>query len=163
LIDQPPRLLVGGGGRSAKEVGRVGAQLRVKGAAQQLVDRQPQRLAHDVPQRHVDAADRLLRRTAAAKEDRALVHALPENGDVEGVLAEDALAQPAGDGMAEGRFDDRLGHHGRGIDLAHAGDAGVGVDAHDERVLGAVAAFVHDGQLQPDGFDIGNFHGSPGW
>jgi hypothetical protein len=49
----------------------------------------------------------------------------------------------------------------RRIDFTDANNAGVGVYAHDERVLRAVAAFIDDGQLQPDSFDIGNFHDSP--
>ena len=117
----------------------------MEGAAEQLVDRQTERLAHDVPQCHVDAADRLLGRAAAAKEDRALVHPLPQDSDVKGVLADHALAQPARNRVRKGRVDDRLGHHRRRIDFADAGDAGIGVHTDDQGILGAVAAFVHDG------------------
>ena len=76
-------------------------------------------------------------------------------------VADDALAQAACDGVGQGRLDDGLGHHGRRVDFADAGDAGIGVHLDDEGVLGAVAAFVDNRQLQPDGFDVSNFHSSP--
>jgi hypothetical protein len=46
-----------------------------------------------------------------------------------------------------------------GVDLADAGDAGVGGDFDDEGVLAAVALFLDLGQAEVDGFYVGDFHG----
>src|SRR5262249_49873555 len=118
----------------------------------------PGRLAEDVPQGDLDAAHRLDGGALPAEEDRALVHAVDEAVDLEGVLAHDALGQPAADLVRQGRLDDRLRHPRRGIDLAGAGEAGVGVDLDDEGFLAAVAALVDLGQAQVDRLDAGDFH-----
>ena len=70
--------------------------------------------------------------------DRALVHLPPQPADLERVLADEQGRQAGGDLVRGRRLDHRLGDVGRGIDLADADDAGIGVDADDQRVLAAV-------------------------
>ena len=53
----------------------------------------PARLALDVPERDVDAADRVERDPAAAEVDQAAVHLVPEPLDVERVLADEQVAE----------------------------------------------------------------------
>src|SRR5262249_37077046 len=124
----------------------IGAKGFAKTAAQELIHGAFDRLAEDVPKGNLDAAHRLDGSTLAAEEDRTLVHTVNETVDLDGVLPQDTLSQPAADLVRQGRFDDRLGHQRRGIDLADPDDAGVGVDLDDQRLLTAVAALVDVGK-----------------
>ena len=132
--------------------GRVGHQHRGVGAhpvavrrAEQLVDRLAERLALDVPERDVEAADRVDRDPAPAEVDEAAVHLLPEPLDVERVLADQDVAQAHGNRVGARRLDERLDELGRRVDLADARDALVGVDPDDEVVLAPVCdSLVHD-------------------
>ena len=83
--------------------------------------------------------------------------------DVERVLTDQHVPQAGGDVVRVRRVEDRFHDLRRGIDLADADDAFVGVDAHDEVVLAAVGdGAVDHGLPQDDGFDFGDLHaGAP--
>ena len=144
-------------GRVRHQPGRVGADPVVLDGAEQLADRLAERLPLDVPERDVDAADRVDRDPAAADEDHAAIHLVPEPLDVERVLADQQLAQALRDRVRAGRVHERRDGLGRRVDLADAGDPLVGVDQDDEIVLAAVRdPLVHGGLPQDDGLDIGD-------
>ncbi|MFO1047339.1 MAG: hypothetical protein U1E52_05500 [Geminicoccaceae bacterium] len=156
--------------RARRRLGRLGHQRAGIGldpiallAADQGVDRLAQRLADHVPERDLDAAHRVQHHAAPAVIDRALVHLAPQAADLEGLLADDQRRQARGDLVRGGRFDHRLGDVRRGIDLAYADDAGIGVDADDQRVLAAVGDVGIDraGRPQQDGLNLGDQHLSP--
>ncbi len=158
LLHQPGADALGLGRRVAEQDGGVGAERLAETAAEELVDRPFRRLADDVPQGDLDAAHRLDDRPLPAEEDRALVHAVDEAVDLERVLADDALGQAAAYLVRQRRLDDRLGDERRRVGLADAGDAGVGMDLDDQRLLAAVAALVDIGQTQMDRLNTGDFH-----
>src|SRR5438445_6163626 len=81
--------------RVAKENRSIGPELLAEAAAQQLINRPFRGLADDVPQRDLNAAHRLDDRPLSAEEDRSLVHHMDEPIDLERVLADHALGQPA--------------------------------------------------------------------
>src|SRR6185503_7288878 len=92
-------------------------------ATEQLVHRNAQRLAFQVPERGVDAADRAQQDRPAAPEG-ALVHVLPDVFELEWIAANDELAQVFV----------RAEHAvivTTEASLADAGDAFVGFDFHD--------------------------------
>jgi hypothetical protein len=93
-------------------------------AAQQVVDRGIERLALDVPQRHLDAGLGLLDAV------ECLIHPGDEMGDAERVLADHGRRQHVDVGAQQGAAP--LEH---AACLADAGDAGIGIDEHD-RVVG---------------------------
>ena len=89
-----------------------------------------ERLALDVPQRHVDAAHRVDADAAPAAVDVAAVHLVPQIYSVsKGSSPDHELAQPGRGGVRERPLDGALGGQRRGVDLADAGDPGVGRDA----------------------------------
>ena len=110
----------------------VGRHLVAHPAAEQLVDRLAQRLADDVPERHLDRADRAVEDRPAARELVA-EHVAPQPLDLE---------RRAADHMALGELRDRR-LDGRGLPfagaLADAGDAVVGVDLREHPVAPARA------------------------
>jgi len=110
-----------GAGHGEADAAVVHAHVVAHFAAQQLVHGQPGGLARDVPQGHLDGADRAAPRLEAAQPSDALHDAL----DVGRVLAQDV-------GLVE--FDMRLEVVLRVFGLAPAGDALVGRDA-DDRIL----------------------------
>ena len=75
------------------------------------------------------------------------------------ILADENLAQAAGDVVAERRIDDRLDHLGRRIGLADPFEPGVGADPHQHRILaaGRLGGDVLNAQNLAD--DFGDFHG----
>ena len=123
----------------------IGLHLVAPGAAEQRMDGLARRLAGDVPERDLDAADGMDRRPPPAVIERALVHLLPEPADLQRVLPDQQRGEPVAELVGGGRLDDRLGDGGRGIDLAQAGDAFVGMDAHQHAVLAAVGDGGIDG------------------
>ena len=132
--------------------------------AEQLADRLAGRLALDVPERDVDAADRVDGDPAAADVVDAAVHLVPEPFDVVRVLAEQELAQAVRDRVRAGGVDERRDGFWRRVDLADAGQPLVGVDQDDEVVLAAVGdAFVDGGLPQDDGLDIGDLQAVAPW
>ena len=122
----------------------VGQHALATDAAEQRVQRHPGGLAGDVPQRDVDAGDRLhLHAAGAAGEGTA--HVLPARGDVERALADHRGLEQA--------VDDRgVGHRARPPeDLAPAGQAGIGHDLDHgdvERGPVALAGGLHGRQLR---------------
>ena len=144
-------------GRVRHQPRRVRSNPLVLDGAEQLAHRLAERLPLDVPERDVDAADRVDRDPAAADEDHAAVHLVPEPLDVERVLADQQLAQAVRDRMRGRGVHERRDRVGRRVDLADAGDPLVGVDQDDEIVLAAVRnPLVHGGLPQDDGLDIGD-------
>ena len=85
LVGEARRLALS---RDAVEPGGVGLHATAKGATQQLVDRLPVELAHDVPERDVDRADRGDHRSLAAVVARHVVHAVPQHLGVERIAAD---------------------------------------------------------------------------
>ncbi len=128
------------------ELRSVGTQLLVGLAAQQLVDRQAQGLALDVPAGGVDGGhsggdDH----TAAHAPEGVAVEVLPDLLSVEGIHADDQLGEvlalaPGGLGALA------VGQAG----LAPTVDTLVGVDLHGDESTQLISAQV--------AFDAGNFH-----
>ena len=93
----------------------------------------------------------------AAVVDRAAVELVPETVDLQRILADQEMTQPAGDGVRRRGIDDRFHHRRQRIDLAEAGDPLIGLDADQQRVLAAVGlGDVHLRLAQDDGLDIGD-------
>ena len=108
----------------ARQVGPgVGADPIAQRTAEHAVHGQPGGLAGDVPQRHVDAADRGVEDRPAAKE-RAAIHLLPQVLDAGGVLPDKKRAEPLH------HLRDGLVHLEQAA-LAGAVDAAVGFDPHE--------------------------------
>ncbi len=158
-IEIDPRLVR----RSPQRVDRaVGLDAVAPLAAQQLDHRLALGLALDVPQRDVDAADGVDRRAAPAEVVGRVVHAVPQPFDVAGVLAEQHRAQAPRLGVGDRRLDDGAHDRGLAVDLGDAGDAGVGMDAHDAVVPTAVVArAVPARHAQLDDLDARDFHDAP--
>src|SRR5262249_53908820 len=83
------------GRRVAEQDRRIRAESLTESTAEQLVDRPLPRLPHDIPQRYFHSAHRLNGRSLPAVENRPLVHAMHEPVNLEGVLPNHALGQPA--------------------------------------------------------------------
>ena len=139
VFDAPLDQLVGG---VALAVG-IADDLVTDGAAQQLVDGQAERLALDVPQCYVDAADRA-GVDALRGEEVATEHVLPEPLRAERVLSDDQLRQVL-DSLGDGLPRQRHAH------LAEAVDARVRIDSDEEP--------AEESRLDGDGGDFGDFHG----
>ena len=151
-------------GRVRHQPRRVGADALVADGAEQLADRLARRLALEVPERDVEAADRVDRDAAPADVVDAAVHLVPEPLDVVRVLAEQELAQAVRDRVRARGVDERGDGLGRRVDLADAGEPLVGVDQDDEVVLAAVGdALVDSGLPQDDGLDIGDLQAVAPW
>src|SRR5262249_35441733 len=103
------------GRRVAEEDRGVGPELLTEAAAEEVGDLPLGRVATDVPQGDLDPAHGLDGGPLPAEENRALVHAVDEAVDLEGVLAEDALGQAATNLVRQGCLDDGLGHQRRGV------------------------------------------------
>ena len=67
----------------------------MKSAAEQFPDGQAERLALDIPERHVDAAHGVQPDAAAAAVDVAAVHLVPDLLGLERIFADHELASPA--------------------------------------------------------------------
>ena len=128
----------------------------VAAGAEQLVDRQLRDLAGDVPQRDVDAADRLHHDAAPAVLPGAREHLLPQPLDQQRVLADQQRLQ--------GFLDDGRGRAAAETGLADADGAVIGFDLDEQRA----ALRLHPGGArvrrinaagQRDRADIGDFHG----
>ena len=150
-------------------LGRVGHQhRRVRAHAiapdlpEELAHRLAERLAADVPERDVDAADRVDPDPAAADVDQAAVHRVPRAFDVERVAPDERRAEAVGDGVGAVLADESGDDVGGGVDLADPDDALVGVHEDDEVVLAPVRDPVVDGRLsEDDRLDVGDLHAIP--
>ena len=122
---------------AAKQDRGVGRNRIAAFAAKQPMDRLAEMLSLEIPQGHVDGGHRGDRHRRAAEIDRPGEHLLPQPLGLERVLADQQLAQSAGDVVTERGIDDRLDDFGRGIGLADPFRAVVGADPHEDRVLTA--------------------------
>ena len=108
----------------------VGAHLLPPRAAEQVAERQAGALAGDVPQRDVDRGMRIDHRPVAAEDVEGLRRLPVQSIDVGCVLADEPRAH-IGLERRLGRRDDRVAEA-----LAPAGDAGVGLNLHQQVVHG---------------------------
>jgi hypothetical protein len=117
------------GRRAAREPAvAVQHQAVVEAAAEQLVDRQPERLAANIPQRNVDAADQRRNEAVRAQGVEARVQLVPEVLDPRRVLADEQRTESARRGGDQGAV-------GPARDLAESPNPRVGVDVQkDPRV-----------------------------
>ncbi len=146
--------------RGSEQRTGVGANLaRLKSAAEQFPHRLPERLALDVPERQVDAAHSVDRDASPAGVDVLAVHLVPEYSVSRGSSPISSSRNPVVIVCENGPSMHALHRQRRRIDLADAGDPGVGAHFHDQRVLAAVALLLHLGLAQIDGFDVDDFHG----
>src|SRR5262249_20380718 len=140
--------------RFVEEDGAVGPDAVAVAAAEETVDRLLADLAHQVPQRDVDAADGVLDGAAPALPEHALPQLLADAGRLVGALADEVLPQHADAGR-----DESLARHG----AADADQPLVGDDLDDgvEVFLGPVAlrpAAVHGAAGQAGKADIDDLH-----
>ena len=119
--------------------------------AEELVDRQVEDLAADVPERDVDGADAFDAGAAAAHVGEVAEDLVPDPLDVRGVLARDHAAD-----LLERGAERAVGEKGRAGDLTPAGDAFVGRHL-DEEVFAPVGA----GCLDQPRFYARNLHSFP--
>ena len=125
--------------------------------AEQTPDRLTEFLAEQVPQRHVDAAERVV---GLQQIEAVLAHEAADAQHVGGVVQ--LLAEHGCLHRLAGAVRERADHGGdggerRGFAFAEAFAAVVAAHAHDERVLAAVADVEHFGHgeiEQVDGFDF---------
>ena len=151
---------------AAYVVGGLGHDLaRVHGnpveaaAAEQLGDGEARGLAGDVPEGDVDRADHVQRRAATPVVVARVEQPLPQAVDLQRVLADQHLAQAAGDRMGRRHLDHRPREERSGVGLAHADDPLVGVDPNEEGVLRPVGAGRIDlRESQHDRLDVGDPH-----
>jgi hypothetical protein len=99
---------------------RVDGKAGTGGAAQELVDRRAARLAEEIPERDVHAADGEHGQPPAAVDHGAPVHHVHQVLDAERILADDEGSEALLDDIADG--EGRTVREG----LAHPGDPGVG-------------------------------------
>ena len=148
------------GGRRGHDLAGVDRHLVQAAPAEQVGDRSACGLAGDVPERHVDCRDDVQRRTATAVVVGAVEHHLPHPVDLQGVLADDQLADATGDRVRRRHLHDRPRDVRRRVRLADADDALVGVHLDEEGVLRPVGtACVDLVQTEHNGLDIGDLHG----
>ena len=121
-------------------------------AAEQLVDRHAQRLAHDVMQSVIDAGEgEDQRRVARAAITPSPAQLLIDEVDVEWVFADDQVAQ-----SQDGGFGGEAGESGTArVALARAGDAFVGVDADEGPNAAAAIGFL---PADDTSLHVGDFH-----
>ena len=137
---------------------RVDAHAVAEAAAEQAVDGLAERASHEVVERDVDRRDRVDRGGARAGVRGRLVEVVPDRLDVERVAAEQRLAHADQHRVRGRHVDEGLGDGRRGVGLAVAAHALVGVDADDERVLRAVGAQLDLGQAEVDRLDVRDAH-----
>ena len=127
--------------------------------AEQLSHRFARGLAFDIPECHIDAADAVAGDAAGAVPRRSVNHRLQRGFGVERVHAADDFRQAVAEGGRTRSFDDGARDIGAGDDFAKADEAGIGVDADDEHVLGAVGDLFDFGQTQVQRFDLADLQG----
>ncbi|MNQ94420.1 hypothetical protein D3C85_1099370 [compost metagenome] len=128
----------------------VGTQAFVDLAAQQFIDRFVRRFADDVPASHLQAADHAHHGQVRALSEAARIGLAEKTLDVVRVVVQQVAFEHV--------FDDR--QHGfwaesRGVDLAHAFNAAVGLELDEQPVH---AADVRRGYGDDMGFKGDDFH-----
>ena len=120
-------------GRDVTQQAGVSAHLRPARAAEQVAERQAGALAGDVPQRDVDGRMRIDHGSVAAEDVEGLRRLAVQSIDVGRVLADEPRAHIG--------LERRLGRRDDGVAeaLAPAGDAGVGLNLHQQVVHGRKA------------------------
>ena len=134
LVGERRRLLP-----AEQDAARIGRH-RLRGPAEQAIERPAGRLAADVPQRDVEAAQRHRGgRAHAVAGELHLIDALPHADHVEGVHAEGEVAERGVDQLGDGPWAAAV------MGLAPAGNALVGLHLHQNGVTldGAAAAERH--------------------
>ncbi len=152
LVDEPsraPRPLLRCCPGDARGVRR---QLSAIGAAEQLVDRQIEQLAREVPEGDIDSGDRLhLVAANVAAQALAAVHVVPVPLDGEWILPKQK--------RSENVLDHRLGRGGteRGVRFTPANRAVVGGDLHQAGLgLGWIGADVEIADFAQRSGSLGN-------
>ena len=120
------------------EAGGVRRDRVAEGAPDQFVQGLLARLSDDVPQGDVDPADARDGHAGEAVILHLVVQSLPDDLDVEGVLADDRRSQE--------RVHDALGHRRGPIAIPPAGDALVGPHLDNQRGLGLVIPAAGGGE-----------------
>ena len=141
-----------------RQVAGIGAEAVAALAPEQPVDRQARGLAEDIPERDVDAADRLDHHAASTVGRAVVVHRGPKRVDVARVLADQHLFQALAGQLRDRGVDDCLQDERDSVCLANSHDSGIRVHPDDEHVLQAVAVGEDRGQAEHDGFDVGDDH-----
>src|SRR5437773_5642819 len=142
----------------AEQRAGIAAHRLVEAAPQQFPDRQLQRFAFDVPQRQVDTAHGVQTHAATAAINVGAVHFVPNLFGLEWIFADHYLPQTARRRMRERPVNRALDGHGSGIHLADSGNSSVGLDAHNERILAAVALKLHLRLAQINGLNPCDLH-----
>ena len=100
------------------------------------MDRLAQRLAAEIPQRHVDGAHGMDHHAAPPVHGRAEIELLPQRPDLEGIGPHQHVADGEPHGVGPGRLDAGLGHPGIGVAFADSRHPLIGMDGDDQAVLG---------------------------
>ena len=134
------------------EVG-VAAQPLVNLAAEEIVDGLADRLADDVPKRHLDAGQDAHQRGVRPAGVAAAVDVAPQRLDPERVGAEDVALEHVAD-----HRDDGVGREARGVDLADPLDAAGGPELEEDEIPSTESwrRIADD-----EGLEIGNLHRCP--
>jgi len=130
-VAAPERLLRVTGDRVSRAVAqeaRVGRQLDARAPAEQAIGRHPSDLARDVPQRDVDARQRVHRRPVAPDPVQQTLHVVVEGRDLARIAADTHGPEQGVDDGTRGR------KHPMAERLAPADDAAVGLDADQQHV-----------------------------
>ena len=134
------------------EVG-VAAQPLVNLAAEQRINRLADRLADDVPERHLDAGEDAHQRNVGPARIAAAVDVAPERLDAERIGALDMALEHILD-----HRHNRLGREARGVDFADALDPAGGLELEEQKV----AAAEGGRRIADDeSFEFGDFHRRP--
>ncbi len=122
-------------------------------AAEQRIDGLADRLADDVPQRHLDGRKDAHQRNVGPAGIAAAIDVAPERLDAERIGAFDVQLEHVLD-----HRHDRFRREARGIDLAHALDSAGGLELEEEEI----AAAEGGRRIADDeGLELGDFHGRP--
>jgi hypothetical protein len=154
------RILRDRGGAAIAQQARVSRQVGAGAAAEQAVQRQAGGLAGDVPQRDVDARQRVQQRTVPAHAVQHALQLVMQRDDL-GRIAADAQRPDQRIERGAGRREDAVAEG-----LAPAGDAGIGINAHEQHIDAGArppaeqrrGAVDHHRQVEDDAFDARNLH-----
>ncbi len=144
-------------GPVARPTGRVSRKPFVPPAAQQLMHRNPERLALQVPQRRLDRADHGRTNSDPSPVNAAVDHPLAQRVDIQGIIG---MEQDRREELNDGGYDSRQVIPE--IRLAQAGDPLAGLDLDECRASPRQRLhhrrIVADRPGQQHGTDIGDLH-----